>query len=136
MKITYPYEIEINSREEAMDYLRHQCDKCPFYSANWDCSGAKVAKCMESLKLVRDEFKKPDYEKLEKEGRLIILPVPIDSKVYEIVTGYSFGEIGDKSKPWYWIRETTFDLDNYYWFGDTVFATKEEAEKRVDELQK
>lgn len=56
MKLTYPYEVDITTKKEAVDYLRNQCRNCPKYCANWDCSGATVIKCQRSAKLVAAEF--------------------------------------------------------------------------------
>lgn len=56
MKLTYPYEIEITTKEEAVDYIKHQCDNCPRYKGNWDCSGATAKKCQHSVNMVVTEF--------------------------------------------------------------------------------
>lgn len=56
MKLTYPYGIEINTKEEAVDYIMHQCRNCIRYSSNWDCSGATANKCQHSVNLVVAEF--------------------------------------------------------------------------------
>lgn len=133
MKITYPYEAEINTREEAYDYIKHLCNNCPRYASNWDCSGAQAAKCQKTVHEVVEAFKKPDYEQLEKEGRLIILPVPLGSTVYTVVQGCSCGPGG---KPWYYITESEFTLDDYERFGDTIFATFKEANDKAKESRK
>lgn len=56
MKLTYPYEVELNTKKDAVNYIRHQCHNCPRCSANWDCSGATTAKCIHSINLVVAEF--------------------------------------------------------------------------------
>lgn len=58
MKLIYPYETEINTPEEAVSYIKHQCDNCPRYSANWSCSGYVAAKCLDISQQVSEHFKK------------------------------------------------------------------------------
>lgn len=58
MKLVYPYETEINTPEEAVSYIKHQCDNCPHYSANWSCNGYVTAKCLDISQQVAAHFKK------------------------------------------------------------------------------
>lgn len=56
MKITYPYDIEINTPEEAAEYVKHQCDHCPRYDASRECSWDKASKCLDTAIDVIDGF--------------------------------------------------------------------------------
>ena len=58
MKVTYPYETEINTKEDAARYIRNQCNDCPKYNGAHECSGAVTVKCQESVNMVMAEFAK------------------------------------------------------------------------------
>lgn len=64
---------------------------------------------------------------LEEQGLLVRLPVPLGSKVYWISTR-------DKQNPI--IFEKIFVLGMLYFWDSTVFATREEAEKELEEMKK
>lgn len=49
MKVTYPYNIEINTSEKAADYIKHQCENCPRYDASRECSWSKQSKCLDTV---------------------------------------------------------------------------------------
>lgn len=66
------------------------------------------------------------YEDLEEQGLLVRLPVPLGSKVYWISTR-------DKQNPI--IFEKIFVLGMLYFWDSTVFATREEAEKKLEEMK-
>lgn len=66
------------------------------------------------------------YEDLEEKGLLVRLPVPLGSKVYWISTR-------DKQNPI--IFEKIFVLGMLYFWDSTVFATREEAEKELEEMK-
>lgn len=68
-----------------------------------------------------------EYEDLEEHGLLVRLPVPLGSKVYWISTR-------DKQNPI--IFEKIFVLGMLYFWDSTVFATREEAEKELEEMKK
>lgn len=67
------------------------------------------------------------YKDLEEQGLLVRLPVPLGSKVYWITTR-------DKQNPI--IFEKFFTLGMLYFWDSTVFATREEAEKELEEMKK
>lgn len=67
------------------------------------------------------------YEDLEEQDLLVRLPVPLGSKVYWISTR-------DKQNPI--IFEKFFTLGMLYFWNSTVFATREEAEKELEEMKK
>lgn len=67
-----------------------------------------------------------DYEDLEEQGLLVRLPVPLGSKVYWISTR-------DKQNPI--IFEKIFVLGMLYFWDSTVFLTREEAEKKLEEMK-
>lgn len=62
------------------------------------------------------------YEDLEEQGLLVRLPVPLGSKVYCISTRDKQNSI---------IFEKNFVLGMLYFWDSTVFATREEAEKKL-----
>lgn len=63
-----------------------------------------------------------NYEDLEEQGLLVRLPVPLGSKVYCISTRDKQNSI---------IFEKNFVLGMLYFWDSTVFATREEAEKKL-----
>ena len=85
------------------------------------------------VKVLSGEFLYPaieklaTYEDLEEQGLLVRLPVPLGSKVYWISTR-------DKQNPI--IFEKIFVLGMLYFWDSTVFATREEAEKKLEEMKK
>lgn len=84
-------------------------------------TGLELAK----LAIMQKELKK--YKDLEEQGLLVRLPVPLGSKVYWISTR-------DKQNPI--IFEKIFVLGMLYFWDSTVFATPEEAEKKLEEMKK
>ena len=84
----------------------------------YDCSKCGLEKALEKL---------ADYEDLEEHGLLVRLPVPLGSKVYWISTR-------DKQNPI--IFEKIFVLGMLYFWDSTVFAIREEAEKKLEEMKK
>lgn len=89
------------------------CDSCS--------QGAGICKTVENM------IKKlATYEDLEEQGLLVRLPVPLGSKVYWISTR-------DKQNPI--IFEKIFVLGMLYFWDSTVFATREEAEKELEEMK-
>ena len=83
-----------------------------------DCSKCELEKALEKL---------ATYEDLEEQGLLVRLPVPLGHKVYWISTR-------DKQNPI--IFEKFFTLGMLYFWDSTVFATREEAEKKLEEMKK
>lgn len=77
---------------------------------------------------IQQAFKKlATYEDLEEQGLLVRLPVPLGSKVYWISTRDKQNSI---------IFEKIFVLGMLYFWDSTVFATREEAEKKLEEMKK
>lgn len=83
-------------------------------------TGLELAK----LAIMQKELKK--YKDSEEQGLLVRLPVPLGSKVYWISTR-------DKQNPI--IFEKFFVLGMLYFWDSTVFATREEAEKKLEEMK-
>lgn len=83
-----------------------------------------------------------DYEDLEEQGRLVILPCKIGTEVYDIAWWDDVQEkIVVKGKTYYRtvhkhkvtkLPFTYSDIDN---FGKTIFLTKSEAEAKLKELR-
>ena len=53
MVLSWPYECEINSREEAVRFLQNKCSNCHRYP---DCSGVNASKCNDVVAKVIKEF--------------------------------------------------------------------------------
>ena len=77
-----------------------------------------------------------EYETAEDEGRLVVLPCKVGSTVYRILYTLAFGEIGDKAEKHYFIRETSFEYGMIDDLNETVFLTREEAEKALEDMKK
>ena len=91
------------------------------------CCG--MGECLDdNCSLMIDACKKlAEYEQLEEQGLLMRLPVPLGSKVYWISTRDKQNSI---------IFEKIFVLGMLYFWDSTVFATREEAEKKLEEMKK
>ena len=90
----------------------YYCDRCEDYSTYFDNLVEKLKK----------------YETAEEEGRLVVLPCKIGTRVYEI---YQFCGCG----AWE-IEEHKIKLEDLDKIGKTVFLTEEEAEKELREMEK
>ena len=77
-----------------------------------------------------------EYETAEEEGRLVVLPCKVGRTVYCILYTLAFGEIGDKAEKHYFITETKFEYGMIDDLNETVFLTREEAEKALMEIKK
>lgn len=75
------------------------------------------------------------YETAEEEGRLVVLPCKVGRTVYCILYTLAFGEIGDKAEKHYFITETKFEYGMIDDLNETVFLTREEAEKALEEIK-
>ena len=106
--------ITYNEKRDPVFECGEFCDNCP----------TGTAYCRTMKKMIR---KLADYEDLEEQGLLVRLPVPLGSKVYWISTR-------DKQNPI--IFEKFFTLGMLYFWNSTVFATREEAEKKLEEMKK
>ena len=73
-------------------------------------------------------YKLAEYETAEDEGRLVVLPCKVGTRVYEI---YQFCGCG----AWE-IEEHKIKLEDLDKIGKTVFPTREEAEKALKEMEK
>lgn len=106
--------ITYNEKRDPVFECGEFCDNCP----------TGTAYCRTMKKMIR---KLAAYEDLEEQGLLVRLPVPLGSKVYWISTR-------DKQNPI--IFEKFFTLGMLYFWNSTVFATREEAEKKLEEMKK
>lgn len=101
---------------------------------------------------IRTVLKKlADYEDLEEQGLLMKLPVPLGTTVYTLSTIFDcIYDYDCKSyQKWkckedipceyekrsYHIKETEFGFVMAHSIGETVFLTREEAEKKLEEIQ-
>lgn len=76
-----------------------------------------------------------EYETAEEEGRLVVLPCKVGNTVYCVLYTLAFGEIGDKAEKHYFIRKTSFEYGMIDDLNETVFLTREEAEKALEEIK-
>ena len=92
-----------------------------------------------------------DYEDLEEQGLLMKLPVPLGTTVYTLSTIFDcIYDYDCKSyQKWkckedipceyekrsYHIKETEFGFVMAHSIGETVFLTREEAEKKLEEMK-
>ena len=68
-----------------------------------------------------------EYETAEDEGRLVVLPCKVGTRVYEIYQFCGYGA---------WeIEEHKIKLEDLDKIGKTVFLTEEEAEKALKEME-
>ena len=75
-------------------------------------------------------MKLKEYEDLEEQGRLIVLPCKMGDTVYIIGSKYRRGYFED------YINTGRFDITDLPKLGNSVFLTKEEAEKALEEMGK
>lgn len=75
-------------------------------------------------------IKLANYEDLEEQGRLIVLPCKIGDTVYIIGSKYRRGYFED------YINTGKFDITDLPKLGNSVFLTKAEAEKALAEMEK
>ena len=101
---------KFDSNDSVENYMKANCMKCAEQHE-------KLAEWLEELK---------SYKEAEEQGLLVRLPVPLGSKVYWISTR-------DKQNPI--IFEKIFVLGMLYFWDSTVFATREEAEKELEEMK-
>lgn len=76
-----------------------------------------------------------EYEDMEEQGKMLILPCKPSDTVYICKSVVSFGEIGDKSRVNYRIDKTKFDYWMIPYIGKTVFLTESEAEKALEGMK-
>lgn len=69
--------------------------------------------------------------KADVEGRVVILPCKAGTPVWRI--SWTFATCPDKSEQY--VRNDTFFLSDLIAFGKTVFLTREEAEKALQEME-
>ena len=93
--------------------------------------------CQEPCKTLEEARKLCDYEDLEEQGLLVRLPCPIGTTVWDICgmdireNVLSGIECGKDGKQFLWANHDE-------WLGelnDLVFLTREEAEKKLEEMK-
>lgn len=76
MYLSYPYVCEINSKEEAVNFIKNRCSNCGRYI---DCSGINASKCDDVVAKVVREFSEVNIK----------IDVPNDLRA---LAGYSYGK--------------------------------------------
>lgn len=140
--IKHAKEVAKTNRAEAtynFPDLKVHCDNCLKCSNQYN----QLAEWLEELK---------SYKELEEHGLLMKLPVPLGTTVYTLSTIFDcIYDYDCKSyQKWkckedipceyekrsYHIKETEFGFVMAHSIGETVFLTREEAEKKLEEMKK
>lgn len=132
--IKYTKEIARANRVEAENYIP---TTGPYYNANLECANQ-----YEQISMWLKELK--SYKDAEEQGLLVRLPCKIGDTVYKI-TRFCSGGIRDcgysyecsecpEYKPF--IEYIEFKITILKDIGKTVFLTREEAEKKLEEMKK
>ena len=74
-----------------------------------------------------DADKWKEYKKLEEQGLLVKLPCKVGTEVYYI--------LGIPNKMPCTIDKCVFELSDVHKIGESLFLTREEAEKKLEEMQ-
>ena len=97
----------------------YPCNKCNVEFCSRQCYS--MTRWAESAK-----EKLAEYETAEEDGRLVVLPCKIGQTVYKIIR-----------EPWgFWIGTSPFMFETRRDIGKTVFLTRKEAEKVIEEAEK
>ena len=130
---------KFDSNDSVENYMKANCMKCAE-------EHKQLAEWLEELK---------SYKELEEQGLLVKLPDDLKKKVYRITYEYTecsnFGETKndcenyncnrdcDSQKRFYIVEnrlEFMLFCNYYHELGKTVFLTREEAEKKLEEMKK
>ena len=131
-----------------MERLTEKLDKMIWFKDQ----GLKIEPCEMNTHHCRMILEKlADYEEAEEQGLLMKLPVPLGTTVYTLSTIFDcIYDYDCKSyQKWkceedipceyekrsYHIKETDFGFVMAHSIGETVFLTREEAEKKLEELK-
>lgn len=140
--------IDMLSIDEAIAHVREVAEEK--YNEGFLCHAnpddGKLDKCVkcaqEHEQLAEWLTQLKEYQQLEEQGRLVILPCKIGTKVYNttwwvdvreevIVAGKTYYRTDRR----HIVSESTFDYYDIAEFGKTVFLTKSEAEAKLRELR-
>lgn len=122
-------------------------DSCNYSANSFDC---QLSEGRKRLKTALEKL--ADYEDLEEQGLLVRLPVAAGTNVYVVASfldctyDYEHCEATQKwkceediqceyEKKEYYVKEIKFNLTLNDAIGKTVFLTREEAEKKLEELE-
>lgn len=103
---------KFDSNDSVENYMKANCMKCAE-------EHEQLAKWLEELK---------SYKDLEEQGLLVRLPCKVGTEVYYI--------LGIPNKTPCAIDKCVFKLSDINKIGKTVFLTREEAEKKLEEMKK
>lgn len=103
---------KFDSNDSVENYMKANCMKCAE-------EHKQLAKWLEELK---------SYKDLEEQGLLVRLPCKVGTEVYYI--------LGIPNKTPCAIDKCVFKLSDINKIGKTVFLTREEAEKKLEEMKK
>jgi hypothetical protein len=97
-------------------------DSCNYSANSFDC---QLSEGRKRLKTALEKL--ADYEDLEEQGLLVRLPCKVGTEVYYI--------LGIPNKTPCAIDKCVFKLSDINKIGKTVFLTREEAEKKLEEMK-
>lgn len=103
---------KFDSNDSAENYIKANCMKCAE-------EHEQLAKWLEELK---------SYKNLEEQGLLVRLPCKVGTEVYYI--------LGIPNKTPCTIDKCVFELSDIDKIGESLFLTREEAEKKLEEMKK
>ena len=115
--IKYTKEIARANRVEAENYIP---TTGPYYNANLECANQ-----YEQISMWLKELK--SYKEAEEQGLLVRLPCKVGIEVYYI--------LGIPNKTPCTIDKCVFKLSDVHKIGESLFLTREEAEKKLEEMK-
>lgn len=102
---------KFDSNDSVENYMKANCMKCAEQHE-------KLAELLEELK---------SYKEAEEQGLLVRLPCKVGAEVYYI--------LGIPNKTPCTIDKCVFELSDIDKIGESLFLTREEAEKKLEEIQ-
>ncbi len=103
---------KFDSNDSVENYMKANCMKCAEQHE-------KLAELLEELK---------SYKEAEEQGLLVRLPCKVGAEVYYI--------LGIPNKTPCTIDKCVFELSDIDKIGESLFLTREEAEKKLEEMKK
>ena len=111
---------------------------CPLETARYERLAAYEATGLTPEEATAIRHTLDEYHKVadpllraQADGRLVVLPCKAGTPVWRIT--WTFATYPDESKRY--VRNDTFFLSDLLAFGKTVFLTREEAEKTLQEME-
>lgn len=109
---------------------RAKTDKCRLYACRNGLI-ARLAAYEDIAELCGGAARLRELAEVDKAGRCVVLPCKVGDTVWRIKR--TFEEYPDRSEPY--IEPDAFLLQDVFNIGKTVFLTREEAEKALQEME-